>query len=371
MLTRITRQSGAQIVVSRTVNDDRRTSHGRLNRLVFLLAGILLSATSISVAALAGWNRGASTPESVIWAGAGIGLSLAALAAPSMLVMARGWRRAATASIYALSLAFVIVAALGSQHAGREVASSSERATAGEREKLEVAYRHARDALTALPATRPARVIEAELDAILRDPRLHGCEGWLASVKLRTVCIEKVEPARAELANARERERLQGTMTEAMEVLGAIRPGKPASADALALGRYLSLLGIEPGADRIADAINLLVVLATEIGGGLALMLARQNPTPPESTPSDDIGDGGSRIEPQPIPKLPPPESAASRRQKVIDRLRSGALEGRQSDIAESVGVPITTLRRMVEADPALRLRALPGGVSRLEFVDL
>ena len=40
-------------------------------RFIFLVAGLLLASTSIVIAGLNGWNRGATLLEAIIWAGAG------------------------------------------------------------------------------------------------------------------------------------------------------------------------------------------------------------------------------------------------------------------------------------------------------------
>ena len=44
--------------------------------------------------------------------------------------------------------------------------------------------------------------------------------------------------------------------------------------------------------------------------------------------------------------------------QAIIERLKSGALVGSQRNIARQLGLPVTTLRNVVETDPRVRLVA-------------
>src|SRR5262249_50828062 len=137
---------------------------------------------------------------------------------------------------------------------------------------LEAAYRRAEAALGKLPETRPVAVVQTELDAKLRDPRLNNCSGWLESSRLRAVCIG-VEPVRKELANSQERQRLMGELASTSEALGNLSIGRPANSDTASLVRYLAALGFDIGADRSADLLNLLTVVSVELAGGLALAL--------------------------------------------------------------------------------------------------
>jgi len=37
-------------------------------------------------------------------------------------------------------------------------------------------------------------LVRTDLDALLANPKLNNCDGWLESIKLRTICIEQVAP---------------------------------------------------------------------------------------------------------------------------------------------------------------------------------
>ncbi len=247
-------------------------------RLALLCAGLLLSCVSVALAAQAGWHRGASEAESAVWAAAGVALAIVSLTGLAAALTCSGTMRRTALGAWLLALAFVIVAGLGSQHGGRELAARTDSASTGDRARHEAAYKRAAHELAALPAARPARVIENELAVILKDTRLKGCTGWLESKRLRTICVERVEPLRAEQSIALERQLLQEAMNDATAALAAAKPSKPANGDAAALQKYLALVGVSLTPDRIADWLNLLTVMAVEVVGAVALALSRQQP---------------------------------------------------------------------------------------------
>lgn len=250
-----------------------------LARHAFSAAGILLAGASIALAALNGWGRGASVFESVVWAGAGIALALVSLFGLSLVLTNHGQRRRAAGIAWVLAMGFTVVAAVGSQHGGRELAGRTESAAVGHHARHQADYDRAAATLAALPVTRPAAVIEGEIAALLQDKQLKGCNERLASWRLRKVCDEQVTPARAELANARARETAQAALSAASAALGASTVAKPANADAGAVRRYLAAIGVDVGTERLADVLNLLTVLAVEVCGAVALALGRKSVT--------------------------------------------------------------------------------------------
>lgn len=263
-------------------------------RLAFLAAGTLLALASVAIAALNGWSRGASLPESLVWAGAGIALALVSLFGLSLMLTHHGQQRATAGIAWALGLTFTVVAALGSQHGGRELATRTEGAVVGNHVRHQADYGRAAAQLAELPATRPAAVIQQELAVLLQDRRLKSCSEWLDSARLRKTCATQVTPARIELANAQARETAQAAMATASVVLGSSGLARPANSDASAVRRYLEAIGIQAGVDRLADVLNLLTVLAVEFCGAAALALGRR---PAVSVGHDayhvNIGDGG------------------------------------------------------------------------------
>ena len=261
-------------------------------RIAFLAAGSLLALASVAIAGLNGWSRGASPAESTIWAAAGVALALVSLFGLAIALSCNGPTRGTAYTAWVLGLTFTVVAALGSQHGGRELAGRLDGAATGDRARFEADHKRASDELALLPAARPAPVINQELAVLLQDTRLKGCAGWLESWRLRKTCAEKVEPVRAELANAHERERLQTAMATASAALSAATVGNPANTDASAVQRYLGAIGIHVGTDRLADILNLLAVFAIEFCGAAALALARR-PIAGHGTGHVNTGDGG------------------------------------------------------------------------------
>ena len=358
-------------------------------RLAFLTAGTLLALASIAIAALNGWSRGASLPESLVWAAAGIALALVSLFGLSLMLTHHGQARTTAGIAWSLALIFTVVAALGSQHGGRELAGRTDDAATGNRARFEADHKRATDDLALLPATRPATVIDQELVLLLQDTRLKGCTGWLESWRLRNTCVEKVAPLRAEQSIAGDRVRLQTAIATASTGLTTTTVGKPANTDASAVQRYLGAIGIHVGTERLADILNLLTVFAVEFCGAAALALGRRPAviagnsmdrevdaaagSGPDTSPRGGIPATESAPDrPSPLGGLggtdPLATSAANRRTLVIERLKAGALEGRQVDIADALGVPRTTLRRIVESDDRLRMIVGPQG-TRLELV--
>jgi hypothetical protein len=358
-------------------------------RLALLVAGLLLAVVSIALAASAGWSRGASQLESAIWAAAGTALAIVSLTGLSAALASSGTTRRAAFAAWGLSLAFVVVAGLGSQHGGREAATRTDNANTGDRARHEVAYKLASDQLAALPAARPVGVIATELGAILKDTRLGDCRGWLESKRLRTICVERVEPLRNELATAEARAKAQDAMSTATAALTAASPVKPANTDATAVARYLAALGIVLPVDRLADLISLLTVVAIEVVGSVAFALGRQSlavaPTARPQWTVDSGPDVNDRATPAPVreesgtsTKLsdqPSPRGGTAvdveadrRRDRIVQALMTGALVGTQERIADRLGLPKTTMRRIVETDSRMRLSVGPAG-SRLELV--
>ncbi len=381
-------QSPQPLAVSGDVSPSTAPDN-RAARLAFLAAGTLLGLASIAIAALNGWSRGASLAESLVWAAAGIALALVSLFGLSLVLANHGQARATAGIAWLLGLTFTVVAALGSQHGGRELAGRLDGAATGDRVRFEADHKRAAGELALLPATRPAGVIDQELATpVLMDSRLKGCSGWLESWRLRKVCADKVAPLRAEQAIAADRARLQTAMAAASAALGTATVGKPANSDANAMQRYLAAIGIYVGAERLADILNLLTVLAVEFCGSCcagtwspADCRSRQGPCggPACRLRTRHESAGWSSARPKSAARSPnplsgcadiegPASSAAGRRTLVIERLKAGALEGRQVDIADALGVPRTTLRRIVEADDRLRMIVGPQG-SRLELV--
>jgi hypothetical protein len=155
------------------------SSAGISTRVTFLLAGGLLSTTSLTLGGLAGYNRGATTLEAIIWCAAGVALSLCSLAGVSATLTAHGFvRKSLAALVYMFGVTFTGISGLGSINCGREVAASTSTAITQEHERLSAQYQRADMALSALPSARPASIVKAEIDTLQRDNKITECTAW-------------------------------------------------------------------------------------------------------------------------------------------------------------------------------------------------
>jgi hypothetical protein len=213
---------------------------------------------------------GGELVSGTIWAAvAGAVAIVFALSWPALIrsLEARRWS-AGIMALAALLLAgsYSVTAALGSAAGGRMNASATETATADTRQRAQAAYTRAAGELAKLAPARAVGELEAVLGGAQLNPRAKGCAGQSTSGR---VTCPKLE---AELARARQAERLRGEMERASETLNAA-PAKVANSDAKALSRYLAAVGLEMTPDRLNDLLVLLAVLMIEAGGGLSLAL--------------------------------------------------------------------------------------------------
>ena len=105
--------------------------------------------------------------------------------------------------------AYSVSAALGSAMGGRTNAAAEERSIADSRQKAQDAYVSAKSELDRLPATRSTGELRALIAAAQRNPRMTGCDALNGSLRVRCPKIE------AELARARQREKLKADMDKA------------------------------------------------------------------------------------------------------------------------------------------------------------
>jgi hypothetical protein len=260
------------------------SSAGISTRVTFLLAGGLLSTTSLTLGGLAGYNRGATTLEAIIWCAAGVALSLCSLAGVSATLTVHGFiRKSLAALVYMLGVTFTGISGLGSINCGREVAASTSTAIIQEHERLSAQYHRADMTLSALPSARPVFIVKAEIDTLQRDNRITECSAWVSNVHQRQVCIDKISPLQKELVTAIEKDRLESELSSTSLALKNLSIAKPANLDAASVGRYLDAVGIHISSQRLIDLINFLTVAAIEIAGGATLAIA-QSQTVPIST---------------------------------------------------------------------------------------
>jgi hypothetical protein len=212
-------------------------------RLIFTTAGLLLCAVSITIAAHNGWNRGATFTDQVVWAGAGVALALLSVSGMSMVLISRGaTRKALAGTVYLLGLGFTAIAAVGSQHAGRDFNAATSESLVGQRQRLEAAYNRANDTLSKLPTARPADVVQTDIERIMLANGIHDCATtWDNTILQQKICASRIEPLKAEIATGKESERLKAELATITQQLSSLGVAKTANADSAALSMPMPL----------------------------------------------------------------------------------------------------------------------------------
>jgi hypothetical protein len=253
--------------------------HGTTStRLAFLLAGGLLSTTSLALATLAGWNKGATIQDSCIWAIASLALSICSLAGIGATLNSNGFiRKSLALCVYLAGLAVTMVAGLGSINCGRQLATATSTAITQEHDRLSAQYQSAESELSKLPQVRPVSVVQAEIDVVSKEARVTDCDVWLQNTRQRGVCIDRLGPLKQEIATAKERARLQDELNSTSSALNSLSIAKPSNSDASAVGRYLDAIGLHIEAQRLVDIINLITVTSIELAGGICLALGAKH----------------------------------------------------------------------------------------------
>ncbi len=152
----------------------------------------------------------------------------------------------------------------GDMAAERKAEGDAAKDARSERQRIE-------SELASIGYVRPSQAVRGELNAVLSNKKLNNCEGWLESLKLRTVCIEQVAPLRTELAKAERKEKLEAGLPTS----GSAKIERQADPGSTALVTYLAALGIVVPAEIVAQWLNLVPVLALEIGSALAAVLVQ------------------------------------------------------------------------------------------------
>jgi len=223
--------------------------------------------------------------------------------------------------------------------------------------------------LTAIGIIRPSQAVQGELAALLSDKRLNDCQGWLESVRLRTTCIEKVAPLKAELANAERREQLQASLAQP-----DAQPSKVADPGSVALATYLRAVGLNLSAEVVAQWLILVPVLALEVGSALAMVLVQSSST---------VSPTAQAVTPEPVE---PPRKAANRRgspptspqgeisafpeptvdrstvaKAIVNQLQAagGSLSRSERGLAKLIGTSKPTARRAIHGLAAAGIIAL------------
>lgn len=234
-----------------------------------------------------------------------------------------------------LSLVAISKGDLAAERLGQSVKSQD---AARRKERLE-------SELSALGSVREPMDLEAQLSALLTDKRLSNCDGWLESLKLRTICIEQVAPLRSELARSNRKEAIDGELRELRtnETGSPVGSADPASQ---ALATYLAALGFTVEQNAVAQWLVLIPVLALEVGSALALVLVRSFGGEPTAS-THAMSRAPKKV-----------RSSGPTTDLVLSHLRAsgGLLVQSERALAEAIGVDRSTTRRAVRELASLGL---------------
>jgi hypothetical protein len=276
-----------------------------------MLAAGLLAASGFAVVSIAANLRFgislATTPfDRIIYGALSVAADLMKIALP--LVVAALWRNGER--IFALggavfwtgAVVFSICAAIGFAASTRSHMIAAGRQGIENRKAWEAKIVRNEGRLDVLGVHRPASVIKAEIDGLLRTSGVDDCKAINGPVT-RDVC-PKVDHLRRELAASEEAGRLEADLVADRQVLSDI-PVLAVAADpqSAALNR-LTGFGEESIRSAVAVLIALLIELGSAIGFSLIILAASAKKTSLSSSPS-------------PHPRQPTPAWTAARRQPL------------------------------------------------------
>lgn len=190
----------------------------------------------------------------------------------------RSWsigRAVAMAALGLVAVAYSLTAEL-SLIASIRADNATERTLAGDSaDAARARYNDAKRELDALPSSRPAGTVAAEVERLRTTPGLASCDDTSAKGYgpiTRRVCAE-IATLRAEMETAAQRERLRQTLAAAERDMATTPPTTKGEPAASAMATYLAAFGISVAVASLSEWLALMPVLALEIGSALALVL--------------------------------------------------------------------------------------------------
>ena len=218
--------------------------------------------------------------------------------------------------------------------------------------------------LDALPVTRPAATVNAEIARLKITPRLAPCDHTTASgfgPVSRRVCAQ-IASLTAEAATTTRRIELQAALAAAERDLAAA-PLATSDADpaATALATYLGVLGVPSEVETLSKWLALVPVVALEVGSALAVVLAGGAPArhvPAKDVPSASVA--AARDDDASVAAAA--RSPATRlKSALLEHLiaHGGSIRSGQRGLAKALGTSTTELHRTIHALAASGLVAL------------
>ena len=341
------------------------TVRGSCKAACALLASLGLVTASAGFGAVYAWLTSATHGPLLASLAVLMALSLEVakpLAVAGMLDAARGWeigRTAALALLAVIAIAYSVTAELSLMA----------------RSRADAAAERASESRKGVDARGRVEAIRAEIarhDSILGPqapiaPPTPACSGeWLANARARAACLDQsrlhgkameahaglVRQHREEAAmRAADRRKLVERLERAEREAGEAPAERPSDPGAKALANYLAALGLQVPADRLADWIVLVGVLALEIGSALAGLLVApvrsQAPRAPEAAIPAGPGPGQAPDHSRALEPLVGRRDADTARARVLQIIQAagGTVHGGQRALAERAGVSKTRLR--------------------------
>ena len=231
----------------------------------------------------------------------------------------------------------------GDLRAHREQASETHR-MAQER------HSRAKQELASLKPSRPVR----ELEALAKAPSKERCAVENGTGKW--VCPSK-PGIQAELGRAKRRAELEAILDVQEQALADGPTAKVADPGSTALATYLGSLGIAVSVNTLAQWLNLVPVLALELGSALAMVLVSglQTMVPKSPEPKIEALPEPQILTPEPptgmpLVKLPRPTEAIAA--LVLNHLKThgGSISSTERGLAAVLGTSKPTIRRTIQA---------------------
>jgi len=171
---------------------------------------------------------------------------------------------------YSLTAELSLMAATRADNAAQRAQASALASAA--KARYDAAHRE----LSALPISRPAAVLDAEVRRLRMTPKLARCDDPTArdfGPVSRRVCTE-IAALNAEAGTTARRSELRTIIAAAEHDIASAPLATDADPAATALVAYLSAFGVPSDAETLSKWLALIPVLALEVGSALAVVLA-------------------------------------------------------------------------------------------------
>lgn len=204
--------------------------------------------------------------------------------------------------------------------------------------------------LAGLKATRPIQ----ELEALLKVPSKERC--GVENGTGKWVCPSK-QGIQAELGRARRKAELESLLADQEKTLGETPVSKIADPGSTALATYLGALGVVVSVEVVGQWLNLIPVLALELGSALAVVLVQtmgkknHEPLPePKAEPVIIVPEPATGLSKAKVPRVSAPRDAIAR--MVLNHIKNhgGSIRSTERGLAMVLNTSKPTIRRTIQA---------------------